>query len=506
MTRSFYTLFSTICISYILLTSCALGRVSVHFLPNVTDHKKVFKCDTVTGCTYAAKAFEEAKNYELPPVEKWVSPAFLGESKNLDEFFEKSKTTAFVVVRNDSILYERYMKDQSKEDQRVVFSITKSFVATLAHIAASEGYLDLNQPVADFIPEFGEDARKDIRISHLLNMTSGLDWMDHKNVIKLGKLYYTANQYKFIARYDKLAHEPGTHFSYKSISTQILGLCLEKATGQKLSAYLHDKIWDPLEMEYNALFTVDSKKNKNNRFFGGLAVTGRDLLRFGKLLLHKGEWRGQQLLPKSFIEHLYSRKNRMEGSWWGYASCFWRNGYLLDDHLEDTDFYAAGYGGQFLYVNPKHNLLILRMGTAETGRWSLNLGRLANLIGKGENDLTAKKYNFYDQFEGVYKMEDGKTFQLEYLGPVGDHGRKRWVWRRDLLSTSRTKRIDEVYQFDGRSAGHKKGSHRMLLMFDIKDGKVEGLYYDDCTSVEPKYLKKTSQVPLVENNDLSHRK
>lgn len=505
MIRSFCTLFITISISFLFLTSCSIGRVSLYFLPGVKDHKKVFRCDTVACYAQSSRVFEEAQKNRLPQLEKWIAPEFLGDSKSLDEFFEESKTTAFVVIRNDSVLYERYLKDHKKEDQRTVFSVTKAIVGTLVHIAVAEGYLNLDQKVSDFMPELKEDGRDSIRIRHLLSMTSGLDWMDHKNIVKLAGLYYTPNQYKFVSNYDKLAYEPGTHFSYKSISTQILSLCLEKATGQKLSAYLQEKLWAPLGMEYNAYFTMDSKKQKNNRSFGGLALAGPDLLRFGKLLLDKGVWKGKQILPPSFVTHLSSREEGMKGSWWGYASCFWRNGYLPDHHLKGTDFHAAGYGGQFLYVNPENNVIILRMGTAETFRWTLVLGRLAQLLGKGENDLTNKAYNFSEQFEGVYENEDGTTFQLEYLGEVGEFGRKKWNWRRNLISGQRTKKIEQIYQFDGRSAGYKKGSHRMLIMFDVQDDKVKGIYYDDCTTVQPKYLTKTSQVPLPKHSNLSHK-
>lgn len=505
MIRSFFALFTTISISFILLTSCSVGRVGLYFLPGVKDHKKVFKCDTISGCVETAAVFERTQKNELPALEKWIAPEFLEDSKTLDEFFDKSKTTAFVVIQNDSILYERYLNGQKKEDQRTVFSVTKAIVGTLVHIAVADGDLDFDQKVSDFIPEFKKDSRDSIRIRHLLSMTSGLDWMDHKNIVKLAGLYYTPNQYRFITKYDKIAYETGTHFSYKSISTQILSLALEQATGKKLSDYLQEKIWNPLDMKYDALFTMDSKKQQNNRSFGGLAVTGNDLLRFGKLLLNKGVWNGQQILPPSLIEHLTSRKNRMEGSWWGYASCFWRNGYLTEHHLDGTDFHAAGYGGQFLYINPEHNIIILRMGTAETIRWPLMLGRLATFLGKGENDLTNEDYNFSDQFEGVYETADGTTFQLESLGHLGDYGRKKWNWRRNIKSTKRTRNIEQIYQFDGRSAGYKKGSHRMLIMFDIQDGKVKGLYYDDCTTVKPKYLTKTSSIPLAKYKTLSHK-
>lgn len=483
------------------LSSCTFTKIVVFFKPSIEDHQKVFVCDTVPGSAmddWAASSKEAMPLKKqlftnvnaptnIPPMEQWIPLEENLETTNFDAFLEKSKTTALIVIRNDSVLYERYLNGGAKDKPKVVFSVTKAIVATLTAIAAEEGLLSLDQKVADFIPEFANGARKEITLRHLMGMVSGLNWHDFDNLLRLGGLYYTGNQERFVKRAAKTKYEPNTNFSYKSLSTQILGICLEKAINQSLASYLEAKIWRPVGMQYDAMVTLDSKKHRNPRTFGGLALAAPDMVRFGKLMLNGGVWEGEQIVPKWFVEDV---KHRDLNNWFGYSNCYWRNGYEELGFETNEQYWAAGYNGQYIFISPKDNIIIVRTGADEKSRWSLLLGRLSSLLANGRNDLTDESLDFGAQFSGTYTNEAGQEMTLELEPELDKYKRRKWLWKRDLTQFREGKKLEELTQLDGVSLGYKKGGKQTRMYYDIKDGKVLGFYYNSWPAVSLQYFKK----------------
>lgn len=483
------------------ISSCTFTKIVVFFKPSIEDHQKVFVCDTIPGSSmddWAAASSEVMPLKKglfvnanapanIPPMEQWIPMEENLETTNFDAFLEKSKTTALIIIKNDSVLYERYLNGGAKDKPKVVFSVTKAIVATLTAIAAEDGLLSLDQKVADFIPEFSNGARKDITLRHLMGMVSGLNWHDFDNVLRLGGLYYTGNQERFVKRAAKTKYEPNTHFAYKSLSTQILGICLEKAIGQSLASYLEAKIWQPVGMQYDAMVTLDSKKHRNPRTFGGLALTAPDMIRFGKLMLNDGVWEGQQIVPTWFVEAV---KNRDMNDWFGYSNCYWRNGYEELGFESNQQYWAAGYSGQYIFVSPKDNIIIVRTGAEEKSHWSLLLGRLSSLLANGRNDLTDESLDFGAQFSGTYTNEDGQEMTLELLPELDKYERRQWLWKRDLTQFVEGEKLKELTQLDGVSLGYKKGGKQTRMYYDIKEGKVLGFYYNSWPDVGLTYFKK----------------
>lgn len=483
------------------LSSCTFTKIVVFFKPSVEDHKKVFTCDTVPGSAMddwadssldaiptSSPLFVNANSpANIPPMKQWIPMEENLETNNFDAFLEKSKTTALIVIKNDSILYEHYLNGGAKDKPKVVFSVTKAMVATLTAIAAEEGLLSLDQRVGDFIPAFAKDARKEITLRHLMGMVSGLNWHDFDNVLRLGGLYYTGNQERFVKRASKSKYEPNTRFAYKSLSTQILGICLEKAIKQSLASYLEAKIWRPVGMQYDALVTLDSKKHRNPRTFGGFALTAPDMARFGKLMLNDGVWKGQQIVPDWFVKEL---KKRDLNQWFGYSNCYWRNGYEELGFEENNQYWAAGYNGQYIFISPKDNIILIRTGREEKSHWSLLLGRLSALLANGRTDLTDPSLDFGEQFSGTYSNEKGQEMILELLSERDEYDRRQWGWKRNTSEFVEGKKLKTLVQLDGISLGYKKGGVQTRMYYDVQDGKVLGFYYNSWPSVDLQYFKK----------------
>jgi len=446
-----------------LLTSCTPWRILLFNKPSIDD-KKPFPTSVIEPGENPFH-FTETDNFKLPPMNTWVEKEFTNKYQSLEEFLIRSNTTSFMVIRNDSILYEKYFGGYFKENPALIFSVTKSFLTTLVGIALEEGLIpSLDTPVYHYIPEFANDDRKKITIEHLLHMTSGLHFSDYRTPFKLSNFYYTKNSKNFIKRLD-LFHEPGKAFVYKSVDTQLLGICLEQAIGRSVSDYLKEKLWHPLGMEYPAYFTMD-RKDGIERMYGGLMACTRDLAKLARLFLNDGVWEGKQIISKDWISTVKSKEIDRDG-WWGYAFGWWRDVYLNNNLKESNDYFAAGFGGQFVYVNPNENLIIVRQGRSRKKiEWNYYISKLAYVLQGDEvfpkEDMIGERKDLI----GKYTSLTGEEISLEY-----DQKKKRWNVEgcKDIHCSFEEECAQSLYN-------PKK---RLRIIFDKTNNKATGLYLDD---------------------------
>jgi len=364
----------------LILSSCAFPRFLINNKPSIYDDKNF-------PTTHIEKTESEDCHHglinaptELPALEEWVLGSYDEENKSIEEFLEETNTTAFIVVRNDSLLFESYHNDYEPTEQNIVFSVCKSIITSLVDIALQKGHIEsLDQSVSDFIPSFKDDGKEAVKIKHLLNMTSGLHHDDYGNLLQTGATYYHSNLDKVIDG-SKVKIEPNKEFIYKSMDTQILGSCIEAASQQNIVSYLQEHLWEPLGMCNGASFTLDSKKNKNARMFGGLAISSNDLLKFGLLFLNDGIHNGERIISKEWIEQIKNRKAK-KGSWYGYENGWWRDTFVGKSYLEDQDFYAAGFFGQYIYIDPNNNTMMIRLGENKGKvRWQKCMSKLSKRL------------------------------------------------------------------------------------------------------------------------------
>jgi CubicO group peptidase (beta-lactamase class C family) len=132
-------------------------------------------------------------------------------------------------------------------------------------------------------------------------------------------------------------------------------LVLERSlNGQTISSYLEEKLWKPLQMEYDASWSIDKKKNGLEKTFCCLNARARDFAKLGRLYLNKGDWNGQQIVSKAWVERS-TAIDTTKGSSWEYQYQWWIP-------TKTGDFMAKGILGQYIYVDPKTNLIIVRLG------------------------------------------------------------------------------------------------------------------------------------------------
>lgn len=275
-------------------------------------------------------------------------------TENLKATHQELKSTAFLIIKNDSIWHESYFDGYTKDSHTNSFSMAKSYVAAALGIAIQQGKIkSLEQPVADFFPEFSEGLAVEMTVGDLASMSSGLNW-DEKYYSPFSivtRAYFDDNLTKVMLGL-KVTEKPGLEFEYSSGDTQLLALVLQKATGENLSNYISEHFWKPLGCENEAFWQVDNPDGIEKAYCC-IASNARDFAKLGKLYKQKGKWNGQQILDSVYVD--LSIKPRFEGAPYGYG--FW-----LSDYLDKDIFYMRGHLGQFVIVIPEDNLIIVRLG------------------------------------------------------------------------------------------------------------------------------------------------
>ena len=311
------------------------------------DDYKIFTNDTVA--TSIAQPWPLAKNYN-----KITSP------DDLNHLLKKLKTIAVVVIKNDSLLYEKYWDSYSDSSWSGSFSMAKSITSLLVGAAIKEGKIkSVDETVSTYLPEFKEGLAAKLKIKDLLTMSSGSNWDEaYANPFSITtEAYYGSDLHK-TATGVKIIKEPGTYHDYKSGDTQLLGLIVEKAIGKSLSQYAGEKLWQPLGAEHPALWSKDRNEGVEKAFccFNSNA---RDFARIGQLMLDSGRWKGNAIIDPVYYRQSVTPcaipdESGLPCNDYGYQ--WWIS--PMDSHI----FYARGILGQYIIVIPAKRMVLVRLG------------------------------------------------------------------------------------------------------------------------------------------------
>lgn len=277
-------------------------------------------------------------------------------------FLDNSKTVAYLVIQNDSIIFERYYDEHNPNTLSGSFSMAKSVVSLAIGKAIAQGHIKgVTQKVKDFFPEWSTSYKGyDMTIEDLLTMSAGIHWREmYVNPYNITtSAYYGDNLYDLCNKME-METQPGTRWEYQSICTQMLGMILTKSTGMSVADYVDEMIWKPMEMQSYALWSRD-KKGGYNKAFCCLNATARDFGKLGLLVLHDGKYHNKPLIDSAYIYQathpasaLTYKGKRL--SHYGYQ--FW---ILNRDGMQIP--YFCGILGQFIFVIPEKNAVIVRLG------------------------------------------------------------------------------------------------------------------------------------------------
>jgi CubicO group peptidase (beta-lactamase class C family) len=290
-------------------------------------------------------------------------------------------TDGIVVLHRGRIVYERYFGVLDEHTPHIAYSVTKSFVATIAATLVYEGVLDERAAVPHYLPELASSGFADATIRQLLDMTTGLlydeDYTDPGSSIwqfsRAGGFRprppgYVGPQslYDFIRTVAReTAH--GERFAYKTVNTDTLAWVLRRVTGRTVSDLVRERLWSKLGVEEDGYFTVDETGVEFAG--GGFNVTLRDMARFGEMMRLRGRFNDRQIVPPEVVDDISRGGNRAHFEkagytllpGWSYRNMWWVS------HNEHGAFTARGIHGQAIYVDPAAEMVIARFASHPKG-------------------------------------------------------------------------------------------------------------------------------------------
>ena len=307
---------------------------------------------------------------ELPDGEKIELPGtyeYGGEARDTQALLDETDTTGLTVAKSDgTVLYENYWRDNDRDTRWISWSVGKSFISALVGIALEEGKIaSVDDQIVEYAPELKGTAYDGVTIKDALEMSSGVAWNEdysdpESDIARFGRALALGSSMVDFAKTLTRKHEPGTVNYYNSMDAQVLGLVLRNAVGMSPSEYLEAKIWSKIGAEHDGYWVLDDTGTELAA--GGVNVTLRDYARFGLMYLNDGRWNGEQIVPAEWVkkshtpdaERLMPGKRENSESIWGYGYLWWL------PREADGPYSAVGIYNQFVYVDPAHDLVIVK--------------------------------------------------------------------------------------------------------------------------------------------------
>ncbi|WP_420318502.1 serine hydrolase domain-containing protein [Ekhidna sp.] len=310
------------------------------------------------------QAYDENLDQLMIPIGKNKKEALLGA-------ITASETTAFLVIKNDTILYEKYLNGYTRDSINTSFSVAKSITSLLVGVAIDQGFIQSREvEIVRYLPELLDvDSKyKEVRLSHLLDMKSGIQFKDHDLIWgDKPKAYYHPRLRERIMELP-VTDEPGLEFKYNSYNPIVVGMIIEQVAGMMPAAYFEKHIWDQMGMEYAGSWSLDSEESQMTKMESGLNLRAIDFAKFGRLMLNKGRWEGKFIVSEEWIEKTLSfDKSHIVPDYGGeifYKNYWW----LYSTDAEHVDIISGwGHLGQYLYIFPDTQVIIVRMGKDNDG-------------------------------------------------------------------------------------------------------------------------------------------
>jgi CubicO group peptidase (beta-lactamase class C family) len=294
-----------------------------------------------------------------------IPPAALQEAIN---FAEEQNSVALLVMHRDQLVLEQYWQGHPAAGQVNSMSMVKTVLALLIGIAIEEGHIQsIQDPVGQYVPEWANDARGALTLADLLYMQSGLKNDDRTDTIVSDLVQLYMGSYGDKTALNILSKRPpGQEFDYNNVNSQVLGIVLERATGESFGDYLGSRLWQPLQNADG--FVWLDRPGGHAKTFCCFFASAQDWLRLGQMLLHQGKVGDTQVVPADWIEQML-KPSPLEPT---FGLHIWIKARTKDYpqvnlassaafKASDT-FYLDGRHHQRVYVIPSYDLVIVRIG------------------------------------------------------------------------------------------------------------------------------------------------
>ncbi|WP_018655709.1 serine hydrolase domain-containing protein [Actinomadura flavalba] len=294
-----------------------------------------------------------------------VTYQYQGNTYTLDQYInDRTRAWGMVVLdgRSNTIVRDHYFAS-SRATRFQSWSASKSFVGTAVGIALAEGHIaSIDDPVTTYLPELNGSGFAGVSIRNLLRMSSGVQWTEELDIPQAHLGAAAGNPLTEFAKSRVRGWEPGTQQVYSGMNTFVLTWLLTKTTGTPFAQYVQQKIWNPAGMASAA--TVSRDYQGSSLGYCCMMATVEDFSRLGLLYLNNGASPAGQVVPASWVQQATSPSapfNEPAGELGvGYGLHWWLGG---GTH---GDYWADGFGGQKIYVNPEHGVVIAKTALMST--------------------------------------------------------------------------------------------------------------------------------------------
>jgi len=313
-----------------------------------------------------------------------VPRAVDGEGASFDEFLCETGTLAFLVVHEDRLVRERYFDGARRASLQTSFSVAKSVVSTLVGIAIEEGLIrSVEDPVTEYLPELAtRDPRFErVTLRDLLTMSSGIRYWDTDLPWPWADdtfTYYGVDLREVALKRTRIERPPGEEFHYNNYHPLLLGLVLERATGMSISTYMATRLWQPLGAEADATWNLDSEGSGFEKMESGLNAAPVDYARFGLLFLHDGRSNGRRIVSRDWVRAATRTDTNTDPA--AFYQYFW-----WVDTERPGRYYALGDYGQYIYVAPDADAVVVRLGRdwgVDNRTWVATLRDIADRLAR----------------------------------------------------------------------------------------------------------------------------
>lgn len=300
-------------------------------------------------------------NISYEKLQKAINNAFDNENK------QNKKTRAVIVLYKDQIIGEKYLDGFSKDSKLLGWSMTKSITSAVIGVLQKQGKVNLNQ--SNLFQEWEQDERSKITLNNLLQMNSGLEWVeDYNNISDVTKMLFLDEDMSKTQLLKPLIGKPNESWNYSSGTTNLLSGFIRNQfkTHQEYLDFWYAELIDKIGMN-SMIIETDVVGNYIGSSYGW--ATARDWAKFGLLYLHKGNWNGNQILTEDWVKYSTTPTDNSNGE---YGAQFWLNAGGVYPNVPSDLFSCNGFQGQHVFVIPSKDLVVVRFGLAENPQFNID--------------------------------------------------------------------------------------------------------------------------------------
>lgn len=306
----------------------------------------------------AASTTPRSLDERLTPLPESVP--WKGADVSTEKVLEETHSNSLMVVCRGTVVHEWYATDDDRTRRQSSWSVAKSVVSLLIGQLIGEGRLFEDTRLVEVLPEFATGTDFDtITVGDLLDMESGIDVAEDYSILKpftgVGGMEMTTDLVGYLKKNRGLRFEPGSRSQYRSVDAQYLSMIVSRIEGESLAAVVERKLWGPMGAEDGATWSLD-REGGIEKGFAALNATPRDFAKIGQLVLDGGKVDGRQIVPADWITRISTPVVEADPGWM-YAAQWWHP----PGYEANRDFSAIGVYGQFIYVNPEHQSVVVKL-------------------------------------------------------------------------------------------------------------------------------------------------